>query len=495
MASPTHSIVTASEAETRQLAQDIALVLQPGDLVFLSGDLGSGKSVMARAMIRFLADDENLEVPSPTYTIAQSYETALAVTHYDLYRLEGIEALDELGWSEQLETGCLIMEWPERCFDNQPDEAVMITLETRDENQRVLSFSGNAGFLERISRSLEIRSFLDEAGHPGATRRFLSGDASTRSYEFINGDGFLLMNSPQRPDGPVVRDGKPYSAIAHLAEDVSAFVAIDAVLHDHGISAPQIHAADLGRGLLLTEYLGPDGILDGEGAPDRERYMASIELLARMHQQDFPGTVETAALDRPYAIPVYDPSAMMIEVDLLTDWYVKHEARRDCDEAAFKAIWSDLFRRLEASPKTLVLRDYHSPNIIWLEGREGTRRVGVIDFQDAVMGPEAYDVASLAQDARVDISPGLENALVDHYVSIRKAGNTAFDDAGFRTAYAIMAAQRATKILGIFIRLDVRDGKPGYRIHLPRIKEYLARSIRHPALEAYRHWLETVIEL
>ncbi|MEL7429832.1 MAG: tRNA (adenosine(37)-N6)-threonylcarbamoyltransferase complex ATPase subunit type 1 TsaE [Pseudomonadota bacterium] len=495
MTSPVQSIITASEAETRQLAQDIALVLQPGDLVFLSGDLGSGKSVMARAMVRFLAGDENLEVPSPTYTIAQTYDAALAVTHYDLYRLQGIDELDELGWSEQLESGCLIMEWPERCFDEPPDEAVRITIETRDENQRALSFSGNAGFLDRIARSLEIRSFLNEAGHPGATRRFLSGDASTRSYEFINGDEFLLMNSPQRPDGPVVRDGKPYSEIAHLAEDVSAFVAIDTILRDHHISAPKIHAVDLGSGLLLTEYLGPDGIVDTKGNPDRERYMASVELLAQMHQSDFPETVETAALDEPYTIPAYDAGAMMIEVELLTEWYVKHEARRDCDIDAFKAIWNDLFRRLEAGPKTLVLRDYHSPNIIWLEGREGTGRVGVIDFQDAVIGPEAYDIASLAQDARVDIPLGLENALVDHYVSIRKAGDTAFDEAGFREAYAIMAAQRATKILGIFIRLDVRDGKPGYRKHLPRIKEYLARSIRHPALEAYRLWLESVIEL
>ena len=152
----------------------------------------------------------------------------------------------------------------------------------------------------------------------------------------------------------------------------------------------------------------------------------------------------------------------------------------------FRRAWGALIDRLEGSEKTLVLRDFHSPNIIWRPDREGHDRVGLIDFQDAVIGPAAYDVASLAMDARVTIPPDLEARIVEAYCAAR--GD--FDRESFDAAYAIMAAQRNSKILGIFVRLNVRDGKPGYLKHLPRIRDYLARSLGHPALKEVRAFYE-----
>jgi aminoglycoside/choline kinase family phosphotransferase len=135
-----------------------------------------------------------------------------------------------------------------------------------------------------------------------------------------------------------------------------------------------------------------------------------------------------------------------------------------------------------------VLRDYHSPNLLWLKDRADIARVGVLDFQDAVIGPAAYDVASLLQDVRVDIPESLEVALLSRYVRARLTSEESFDAASFAKLYATLAAQRATKVLGIFARLDRRDGKPQYLHHLPRIWGYLQRSLAHPALRALKAW-------
>ena len=137
-----------------------------------------------------------------------------------------------------------------------------------------------------------------------------------------------------------------------------------------------------------------------------------------------------------------------------------------------------------------MLRDYHSPNLLWLADRDDVARIGVLDFQDALIGPAAYDVASLLQDARVDVPEDMEMALLGRYVRARRSDDPRFDVAGFSQLYATLAAQRATKILGIFARLDRRDGKPQYLRHMPRIWTYLQRALAHPALAPLKAWYD-----
>ncbi|GAA0006443.1 hypothetical protein BRDID11002_64470 [Bradyrhizobium diazoefficiens] len=141
-----------------------------------------------------------------------------------------------------------------------------------------------------------------------------------------------------------------------------------------------------------------------------------------------------------------------------------------------------------AAPRTWIIRDYHSPNLIWLGMRTGIERVGVIDFQDTVLGPQSYDVVSLLQDARIDVPENLELTLLSRYIKARRAGDASFDPAGFAELYAIMSAQRNTRLLGTFARLNRRDGKPHYLRHQPRIWTYLQRSLAHPALSHLRDW-------
>jgi aminoglycoside/choline kinase family phosphotransferase len=157
-------------------------------------------------------------------------------------------------------------------------------------------------------------------------------------------------------------------------------------------------------------------------------------------------------------------------------------------QAEFGRIWNRLFDEIIEAPTTWTLRDFHSPNLIWLAHRKDIGRVGLLDFQDAVMGPAAYDLVSLLQDARIDIPESVEIAMLARYAKERKAADAGFEPAAFVQQYAIMSAQRNTRLLGTFARLNRRDGKPQYLKHQPRVWTYLNRALAHPALETFREW-------
>jgi aminoglycoside/choline kinase family phosphotransferase len=287
-----------------------------------------------------------------------------------------------------------------------------------------------------------------------------------------------------------VRDGKPYSAIAHLAENVTPFVAMALALRARGLSAPAIFAADRAAGLLVIEDLGRELMVTGDPpAPIESRYEVAADLLAALHRAPLPDVLPVEpGVD--YRLPRYNLDALLIEVELLVDWYLPRldaklpGAKRD----TYVELWRQALAPVVAAPATWVLRDFHSPNLLWLAERKGVARIGLLDFQDAVLGPAAYDLASLAQDARVDVPEMMEIALLSRYTRARRAADPAFAAPAFAKTYATMAAQRASKILGIFARLDARDGKPQYLRHLPRVWGYLQRSLAHPALAPLAAW-------
>ncbi|WP_378946349.1 tRNA (adenosine(37)-N6)-threonylcarbamoyltransferase complex ATPase subunit type 1 TsaE [Mesorhizobium sp. ANAO-SY3R2] len=477
------------DVATTRLGEDLALALRAGDVLLLDGDLGAGKTTLARGLIRTLASDPAYEVPSPTFTLVQSYDTPLPVHHFDLYRLSSPEELEELGFDEAVASGTALVEWPERAGDAMPATSLRIALDHQGDGRRV-TISGDGETFDRVVRSLAMRDFLVASGWGEARRARFMGDASARAYEtvtLVGRETLVLMNSPRLMLGPPVRDGKPYAEIAHTAQSVAAFVAIDRALAQAGVSVPGIVAQDLDRGFLLLEHLGTGAFLGAEGKPVAERYAAAAELLAMIHGKHFAHRIE-AAPGIFHDVPPFDRDALMIEVDLLVDWYVPAVTGAPASDAlrdGYRAAWNAVFDRLADKEYGLVLRDYHSPNIIWRAERKGFDRLGIIDFQDALIGPLAYDVASLAMDARVTVPEEIERSTVAAYVAARHAAG-AFDEAAFREAYAIMAAQRNSKILGIFVRLDRRDGKPQYLKHLPRIRDYLGRALAHPALAELR---------
>jgi hypothetical protein len=489
------TVTLPNEQATARFAIDIAAALEPGDLVTLSGDLGAGKTTFARALIRYLANDDTIEVPSPTFTLIQTYELPrFLLVHADFYRLSGTAELAELGFDDLPERTVVLLEWPDRAAGFLPPDRADITftlaphLSPESRNARVV---GYGAFSARLERMTQVRTFLDESGLGDVPRRRMVGDASTRIFERLTPDGqtTVLMNAPRRPDGPPVRDGKPYSAIAHLAEDIVPYVAIAQGLRDRNLSAPTILNADLDRGLLVMEDLGDDRIVEGDPpAPIEARYEAAIDLLVSLHRRKLPERLPVAP-HLEYRLPRYDMEALLIEAELLLDWYLV-SAEAPASEGVreeFIALWREALQPAIEAPATWVLRDFHSPNLLWLPDRENVARIGLLDFQDALMGPGAYDVASLLQDARVDVPESMEVALLSRYARARLYDQR-FDAAAFARLYATLAAQRATKILGIFARLDRRDGKSQYLRHIPRLLRYLQRSLAHPDLAPLKDW-------
>jgi N-acetylmuramate 1-kinase len=493
----TFSVALANETATARLMAEVALLIGPGDVVTLSGDLGAGKTAAARAMIRYLAGDDEFEVPSPTFTLVQSYELPpFPLLHADLYRIEDPGELEEIGLSPLPEGAVALIEWPERAPDAMPADRIDIALSHRPalgSLARAAEITGHGKAAAQVERLAALRSFIETSGYADADRRHMPGDASTRSYARLvrDGESLILMNAPRRPDGPALYAGKSYSAAVHLAEDVRPFVAIAEGLRRHGVSAPAIHHADLESGFLITEDFGSESFVTGTPpAPIAERYQAAAELLAELHAKPLPETLPLP--QETYAIPVFDTEAMLIEIGLMPEWYLPDRgvAIADTRRAEFFAMWRRLLIGVAGESRSWVLRDYHSPNLIWLEQREGTARVGVIDFQDTVLGPAAYDLVSLLQDARIDVPEALELALFGRYIKARIAADPRFDPAAFARLYALMSAQRNTRLLGTFARLNRRDGKPHYLKHQPRIWTYLTRSLAHPSLAELDAWYQ-----
>jgi hypothetical protein len=305
--------------------------------------------------------------------------------------------------------------------------------------------------------------FLAAAGWGGAEIRPLAGDASFRRYFRVHrgAETAVLMDAP-----PDKEDSRPFLVIADH-------------LNRLGFAAPHAIRADLEGGLILLEDFGDElvgPLLAREPGLEDEVYRSAIDIQVALHDH------------APPAIEPYTRPALVREVDLFTDWYLPAlgvEVDRDAWHAAWDAVWGDVVDQTLAAP-VLTLRDYHADNLLRLPGRHGVQRLGLLDFQDALAGHPAYDLVSLLQDARRDVHPDLEAAMIDRYCD----GRGIADREAFRAAYEVLGAQRNTKILGIFTRLNRRDGRTGYIERFPRIWGYVERNFAHPALRPVRDWFE-----
>jgi N-acetylmuramate 1-kinase len=344
--------------------------------------------------------------------------------------------------------------------------------------------------------------FLARSGWGAATVTPLPGDASTRHYARLTADGkrALLMDQPQNAETPPAseqasaaeRKALGYNAVARLAgADTKRFAAVAEQLRQRGLAAPQIHAADHDHGFVVLEDFGDTLYADrlADGASEPELYKAAVEVLAKLHAEAAP---KRLAAEMP--LYDYDQTAMLAETDLLTEWFLPLALGRpvtEAEQAEHRALWRAVL--IPSEERVLVHRDYHAQNLMWLPEREGLGRVGLIDFQDAVAGSRAYDLISLTEDARRDVSPALAELATTHYLHAAKAQGAKLDEARFRAEMAVMAAQRNAKIVGIFARLYKRDAKPRYLALLPRVWGHLERDLSHPALAQLGAWYDRAI--
>jgi N-acetylmuramate 1-kinase len=303
-----------------------------------------------------------------------------------------------------------------------------------------------------------LDEFLKLHGWEGAQLAPVAGDASFRRYfrvESATRGKAILMDAP-----PPHEDPRPFLHIAQY-------------LNGHQFRAPEIFATDLTRGLLLIEDFGDRRMrehLDDHPEDEAAVYRAAIDAIVRLAQTP---AVQAQA---------YDMATYMREVQLLSEWYMPAMGL-SFDAREFDQVWTDALAPLAEYQKVTVLRDYHAENIMLLD--DGQQ--GIIDFQDALVGHPAYDLVSLLQDARRDVSPALEAEMLAYYNNAAKPG------ADFAAHYALLGAQRNTKIIGIFTRLWKRDGKERYLSFLPRMWGLLERDLAHPDLAPVKHWFDTHI--
>jgi len=319
-------------------------------------------------------------------------------------------------------------------------------------------------------RAKAIGAFLAQHGWGRCDRRPLAGDASFRRYDRLAMDGknAVLMDAP-----PPQEDVRPFLRIAEL-------------LHNLGYSAPKIYAADVSQGLLLLEDLGDDTYtrLLRAGHDERKLYTLAIDLLIDLHKKFIPA--------RYAGLPPFDDARALREVSLLLDWYwpaTQEERLTPALRESYVSAWREVLPKRRSAPDTLVLFDFHVDNLMLLPGRSGITACGLLDFQDAVIGPRAFDLVALLQDVRRDVSADLIQDLRRRYLeALPDLTADAFD-----TSYAVIGAQRNTRILGTFTRLLLRDGKPGYLGFMPRTWRLLEGDLAHPALSPVRAWIDAHI--
>ncbi len=480
------------------LASRLAAFVAPVDFIALHGDLGAGKTTFAQGLLRALGVEET--VTSPTYQLVHTYAAPRhTIYHCDFYRV-GPGEEDEIGFRELCATGVVLAEWPDAIQTGLPFNRLEVHIHG-DGTWRRISLAGFGAWEKKLARFRDITAFLDRNDWGSARCAAVRGDASARLFSRLQrGSGVaMLMDWPPVSDGPPIRDGRPYCAIAHLAREGVPFIAVSDWLRlQAGLSAPAVSASDRARGLYLVEDLGDAvfGQLIAEGEPLDPLYALAVDGLHAIRASRPPRNLP-APDGALYRVPDFDREALEVELDLLLQWYFKIAPGPSAPETlarSFFEAWSPFIDWLEDQPKDLVLRDYHSPNLLLCAGRSGLARLGVIDFQDAVWGHPAYDLVSLLQDARLEVPEESERLLYARYCQGAAKANAGFDQASFAKAYAILGAQRNTKILGIFARLSLRDGKNGYLAHLSRIARYLFRDLAHPDLKPLKAWYEANLQ-
>ena len=478
----------------KALASRLAPFVSPVDFIALHGGLGAGNTTFVQGLLPAFGIEDT--VTSPTYQLVHSYQAAQHTVHHcDFYRIEAGED-EEIGFAELCSEAVVLVEWPSAVEHKLPPDRLEVWIEGEG-SIRTVSLAGFGAWEEKLGRFFESEAFLEENGWDGAECTAIRGDASARQFARLKRgqDVIMLMDWPPVSDGPPIRDGRPYCEIAHLARTGAPFLAVSDWLRGKAsLSAPKIAASDLDRGLFLVEDLGDAvfGTLIAQGEPLAPLYALAVDGLASLHASKPPRNLPLPD-GTTYAVPEFGREALEVELDLLLQWYFKLFPAQTAPEIlsrSFFEAWAPHLDWLGTQEKTLALRDYHSPNLLLCSGRTGLARLGVIDFQDAVFGHPAYDLVSLLQDARLDVPQETEKSLYARYCEGAAKADATFDPASFARAYAILGAQRNTKILGIFARLSLRDGKHGYLAHLPRIHRYLFRNLAHPDLKPLRAWYE-----
>ncbi|MDO5643038.1 MAG: tRNA (adenosine(37)-N6)-threonylcarbamoyltransferase complex ATPase subunit type 1 TsaE [Paracoccus sp. (in: a-proteobacteria)] len=447
-----HALLTLSgdAALTAAFARALASDLRTGDVLLLDGPVGAGKSHFARALIRARLQSPDEDVPSPTFTLVQSYDSAPPIWHADLYRLTDPAEVDELGLTDAMPDAISLIEWPDRMA--LPPAALTISLRPLpDPDLREITLAGDEPLLSRAGRAARRAGFAHAAGWGGAEVAFLAGDASARRYfRLVRGtETAVLMDTDEATLTP--------------------YLAMTGWLAARGFDVPRIIASDAQAGLALIEDFGDaqvGRVIGDDPAMAGPLYLRIALVLARLAgHAPAPG------------LKLLDGPELAAQVGLFAQYYLPAAGGDAGAQAAADQI-APVIARLHARlctdlPGVTGLRDFHAENIILTPDN----RLGLLDFQDAVLVHPAYDLVSVLHDPRRSLPDGTEEAAITRFLD-----ETGFDPDRFRAAFAFLGLARNLRIMGIYTRLCIRDGKPHYLRFMPRLWSLIMRELQAPEL-------------
>lgn len=471
------------------LAKQVARYAEAGDFIALSGTLGMGKSTFARGFIRALANQDDLAVPSPTFTLMQPYdETRLPVAHVDAYRMEGADELYALHLEDMFDHGVVLMEWPEKVAESVPEQEppyrypmesefgsrLDITITESEDGGRTLSFAAWGSWPQRMGLVLPEHAravtqegrtnFLKSKGIDSVSKQ-LNQDCSFRTYHrvMVEGESRILMDAP----APM--------------ENAAMFQKMQAVLKDMKVRVPEIYEEDLDGGYLLLEDFGGTVLRTAvqEGTAAKPWLKVAVELLA-----DF---ANRGQVDLPWP---YGAASLWQEACRYTDWYLPAEVGHATDVGVrkeFQNLWYKLYTYIEKLPRAFSHWDFHVDNLMLLSAVPAKDSLGVIDFQDARCGSIAFDLSCLLED-RFPSDEATKQELIDYFLSLLK---TKVDKEEFMVAYRICVAHRFLKITGLLERLERRDMRVDVKGRMPQVWATIRWAVAHPVLTDVRIFLET----
>lgn len=466
---------------TENLAKVISQYSNKHDVILLEGDLGAGKTTFSKFFINHFSEIKH-NVTSPTFNIVQTYKSNKCnIWHFDLYRLKNSLEIIEIGLEEALDEGLTIIEWFEIANDYLPEDYLEIKIDNSND-KRIATLFANGSWVKRLEkiqnkyqedREKIIADFLHFNNLGNARVEKLKADASFRTYRRIydSKKTLILMNAPP------------------AYEDISKFILVDEYLRKQNLNAPEILGYNIKNGLMLLQDFGNNlftTILNECSkqelcVKEKELYIKAVNVLDGLKKISDIGS----------KIPKYDDNLLLKEVKLLTDWYLPYKFDSEDHiqkESEYIEIWQELLKKINIFDNVFVHRDFHADNLLYLNDFDGIKQIGLLDFQDAVIGSPIYDLISLLEDARRDVLPQTVEECKKIFLK-----NNNFNINDFNMAYNIIAAQRNCKIIGIFIRLSVRDNKQNYLDYLPRVWNHLKNDLNHPDLKPLKDWFDKYV--
>jgi len=475
-----HKINTLNELEV--FVNYIAPIFEKGDLLALNGEIGSGKTTLSKHLINYLTETRIDEVNSPTFNLCQTYSKQdLTISHYDFYRLDSLQEIEDLDISDSIKNNFTIIEWANKFSSILPKDHIEIQIKNKShEREYKILFHGK--YTKKITNHKNRLSFLSNSNCNFKKITNMKGDASNRKYYRVNDSkkNFVLMDASEDSIKKTT-----------TSKTITDFIVFGKYLEKIGLRVPKIYRFDIQKQLILEEDLGLTTYNELYSKLSFEDLITpAIESLLILVHSNYRNINDLDG--RAFQPHNFDEKVFINESKIFIDYYwpiVKNSICPEEEKFKFLSIMEQIYLDL-STDKTLILRDYHSPNLHYLQNEKGHRKCAIIDFQDALLGHPLYDLVSLAQDARFTISEDKERYIIDAFKDKFLFNDFQLSRSSFNEQYQILAIQRSLKILGIFARLSLLEGKNNYIIHMPRVVNYIRRSMDCGLLHNLTHWLK-----